>query len=197
MTTTASLDTLSAVRQRRTVPLTALSDRPIPEDTLLELLTAAQWAPNHGLTQPWRFAVFTGAGRERLADVLADSLALHKGAESATPEAVETQRTNQLKAPAWIMVAAQTPEGSKLPPFEDDWATAAAIQNLLLAARAVGLGSKWISNAASMHPHTMQALGFEAGCRPIGLIYLGYVDGEWPQGQRGEATDRVRWFRES
>ncbi|MFC6616969.1 hypothetical protein [Deinococcus radiophilus] len=40
-------------------------------------------------------------------------------------------------------------------------------------------------------------LGFEAGCRPIGLIYLGYVDGEWPQGQRGEATDRVRWFRES
>ena len=72
MTTPTPLDTLSAIRERRTVDLPLLSPDPIDDQTLDTLLEAANWAPNHGRTEPWRFAVFTGEGRLKLADALAE-----------------------------------------------------------------------------------------------------------------------------
>ena len=58
-------------RCRRTIkPAQMDSSRAIPRELLLELLEDANWAPTHGLTQPWRFHVFTGGGRDRLADML-------------------------------------------------------------------------------------------------------------------------------
>lgn len=189
------LDTLSAIRERRTVPLPALRPDPVSDELIEAVLAAANWAPTHGRTEPWRFAVFTGEGRLRLADVLAQSLVLFRGQDAPDPSAVEAERQNKLKAPVWIVAAAQTPGESKFPPFEDDWAAAAAIQNLLLAARSLGLGSKWISNAASMHPHTLQSLGFAPDARPLGLLYLGHVT-EWPKGERRPISEKVRWFRD-
>ena len=188
------LDTLTAIRERRTVKLPQLSDRAINDQTIQTLLEAANWAPNHGRNEPWRFAVFTGLGRRHLAQALAEAQALHKGIEF-TPELLAEQQNKQDQAPVWILVAAKTPETSKLPEYEDDWATAAAVQNLLLAARAMHIASKWISNAACMHPHTLESLGFEKGCRPLGLLYLGYPVGNWPKGSREPLEGKVRWFR--
>ncbi|WP_261663447.1 nitroreductase [Deinococcus sp. Marseille-Q6407] len=195
------LDTATAIRTRRSVPFGRLSaEQPeIPEALVWTLLEAAHWAPSHGNTQPWRFGVFTGAGRARLAEVLATSMAAHKGLTDANAEAVAelhaAQQATQAQAPVWIVVAAKTPAITKFPPQEEDWATAAAIQNLLLAARAHGLGSKWMTNAAVMHPATLPALGFEEGCRPIGLVYLAQVD-EWPEGRRDPVAGQVMWVRE-
>lgn len=193
---TLPLDTLSAIRARRTVDLPLLSPDPIDDQTLSTLLEAANWAPNHGRTEPWRFAVFTGGGRTRLADALAESLALSQGRAEPTPEARETQRERQRMAPVWIVVAAQPAEKPRMPLYEEQWAAACAVQNLLLAARALGLGSKWISNVPSMHPHTARALGFSEDSTPLGMLYLGHVAGEWPAGKRGPAQDKVRWFRD-
>src|SRR6266542_1853594 len=58
------LDTLQAIRTRRAVK--EYLDKPIPKEWIEELLDAAHWAPNHKLTHPWRFHVFSGEGRERL-----------------------------------------------------------------------------------------------------------------------------------
>ena len=58
-------------RTRRTIkPHQMDRARDVPRDLLLEILEDAHWAPTHGLTQPWRFHVFTGPARERLADGL-------------------------------------------------------------------------------------------------------------------------------
>ncbi|GHG07691.1 hypothetical protein GCM10017783_20330 [Deinococcus piscis] len=193
------LDTATAIRARRSVPYGRLSaEQPeLPDALIWTLLEAAHWAPSHGNTQPWRFGVFTGAGRARLADVLAASLAEHKGVTDAAEvaELRATQQETQAKAPVWIVVAAQTPASTKFPSYEEDWAAAAAMQNLLLAARSHGLGSKWITSAALMHPTTLPALGFEEGCRPIGMLYLAQVE-EWPEGRRDPVAQKVLWVRE-
>ena len=58
-------------RERRTIkPALMDGGRAVPKDVLLEILEDAHWAPSHGLNQPWRFHVFTGEGRARLADAL-------------------------------------------------------------------------------------------------------------------------------
>ena len=71
---------------------------------------------------------------------------------------------------------------------------ACAVQTLMLAARSVGLASKWISNAPSLHPNTARALGFAETASMMGIIALGYIDGEWPVGERRPIADKVRWI---
>ncbi|WP_345459748.1 nitroreductase [Deinococcus carri] len=191
------LDLLTTIHARRTVDLARLRPDPIPRETLLTLLEAANWAPSHGRTEPWRFVVFTGEGRMRLAEVLATSLARLKGEEQADPDVLRTQRERQRLAPVWLAVAVQPAEKPRMPLYEDQWAVACAVQTLMLAARSLGIGSKWITNAASLHEHTAQALGFGEGASMMGLVYLGFVDGEWPVGERRPMGDKVRWVEET
>lgn len=184
---------LTTIRERRTVDLAALKPDSIPHDLLLTLLEAANWAPSHGRTEPWRFVVFTGAGREHLADTLATSLARLKGETHPDPEALRAQWERQNLAPVWLIVAAEPAEKPRMPPHEEQWAVACAVQNLLLAARAHGLGGKWITNPPSLHEHTRQSLGFSERAHMMGLIYLGYPAGEWPRGERRPVGEKVRW----
>ena len=192
---TPAPDLPTAVRERRTLDLTALKPDPIPRETLLTLLDAANWAPSHGRTEPWRFVVFTGEGRRVLSDALATSLARMRGEPEADPEVLRAQRERQLLAPVWIAVAAQPAEKPRMPLHEEQWATVCAVQNLLLAARALGIGGKWITNAPSMHAHTRAALGFGEGAHMMGMLYLGYPAGEWPRGERRPVAEKVRWVQ--
>src|SRR4029453_17086712 len=68
------LDTLTAIRTRRSVK--TYDPTPIPQEWIEELLDPARWAPNHPLTPPWRFNVFTGDGREKLVPARQDAVRL-------------------------------------------------------------------------------------------------------------------------
>ena len=70
-------DALTAIKTRRAIKEYLPTE--IPREWIEELLDAAHWAPNHKLTHPWRFHVFTGAGRERL--VAARQAAVRAAAE--------------------------------------------------------------------------------------------------------------------
>ena len=61
------------IRQRRTIKPKQFSDRSVDDGLIREILENANWAPTHGLTEPWRFTVFTGTARQRLADFLAQT----------------------------------------------------------------------------------------------------------------------------
>ena len=197
------LDLLTSIRMRRTVDLTLLKPDPLPREVLLRLLDAANWAPSHGQTEPWRFAVFTGTGRSRLSDALATSMALLKGQEQPDPEALRLQRAKQALAPVWLAIAVEPAAKPRMPLHEEQWAVVCAVQNLMLAARSLGIGSKWISNPPSLHPNTASTLGFAPGASMMGLLYLGYVQddpagqgSQWPAGKRRPISEKVQWVDE-
>ena len=93
---------LDTIRQRRTVDLLKLNPDPVPDDVLEAVLTAGTWAPTHGKHQPWRFTVFTGEGRRRLADLFARAYAASSAKDAGSPDAQENQRVRVMKAPVWI-----------------------------------------------------------------------------------------------
>src|SRR5437764_9830343 len=99
------LDTLTAIRTRRSVK--QYDDREIPREWIEELLDAARWAPNHHLTHPWRFNVFSGDGREKL--VSARQAAVRLGAERkgkpASDEDLEFARQKCYSAPVLLIVS--------------------------------------------------------------------------------------------
>lgn len=165
---------------------------PVPRELIEKLLSAAVQAPNHYKVRPWRFVVLTGAARERLGEVLVDSLQAEH--PEFPPEAFEKQRGIPLRSPVLIAVGVDKPAETKVIEIENICAAAAAVENLLLAAHAEGLGAKWRTGSPAADPKVKQFLGFEPDQHLIAFIYLGYPEFEPPPVERPSFEDRTIWM---
>jgi nitroreductase len=146
-----SLAELAAARRTHK----AFGAEPVPRDTLLELFELARLAPNHHLTQPWRFRVLGPDSLARLKDAAGPS------------EAAKLDR-----APT-LVVASAALSGELLQDEEDVCATAAAIMLVLLGATERGLASYWRTPEILRTARGREAVGIPAGERVLGLIHLG------------------------
>jgi nitroreductase len=169
-TSTGFADFATLVRSRRTSMIVD-QERDVPADLIAELCGLATWAPNHKKTWPWRFALFTGDGRSRLGDAMADEMARLDVGDDA--KRVKT-RTKYLRTPATLVVGA-TPHDNEMLHDENRDAVAAGIQNLLLGATALGLASFWSTPAITRPPSVLDLCGFEPDDRLVGIIYLGWA----------------------
>ena len=133
-------DALTAIKSRRSVKEYLSTE--IPREWIEELLDAAHWAPNHKLTHPWRFHVFSGEGRERLvgARQAAARWAAEKKGEQASEDALGFARAKCYSSPVVIIVSMVGDE-KKIVDQENFAACWCAIENLLVAANARGLAS--------------------------------------------------------
>lgn len=188
--TTEARTVLDVIRRRRTVDITLLKPDPVPRDVLEHVLTAGTWAPTHGLTQPWRFTVFTGEARTRLGEIFAQAYAAGTAADRGSESALAAQRARALKAPAWISLELHVPSTSKFPLWEEQAALSSAAQTMLLAATAFGLVGKWASGAVMISPVTAAALGAPS---LMGFLYLGYPNAGVPDSTRAPLADKVTW----
>jgi nitroreductase len=187
-----AMDVLTAIHTRHSIP--KVKPDPVPREDIEKLLEAAVQAPNHYHNRPWRFVVLTGSARERLGEVMACAL-LERMPE--TPEAVlEVERKKPLRAPVLIAVGIDKPDQPKVLEIENVCAGAAAVENLLLAAHALGLGAMWRTGAGAVEPKVKEFLGFEADQQLIAFVYVGYPEGERPHVERLSFEDRMRWMEE-
>ncbi len=187
---------LHLIQHRRSFGLKDLRPDPIPREQIELLLEAANWAPTHGKTEPWRFTVYTGEGRRGLGAALGEAYRLGTAPERFDPAGQAAQRDKVWQAPVWISVGAMLGTNPKIPDVEEIMAVASAVQNMQLLAAALGLGSKWTSGLTAVHPHTAAFVGLTPPARLLGFIYIGYPAGPWPPGQRRPIADKVRWVPE-
>ena len=183
------MDALEAIFMRQSVKL--VRPDPVPRELIEKLLAAGAQAPNHHKVRPWRFVVLTGTARDALGAVLADALAARNPA--APPEALAVERAKPLRAPVVIAIGVDKATAPKVDEFENACAAAAAAQNILLAAHALGLGGMWRSGDPIFDPLVRQALGFAADQQMVGFIYIGYPQAELPPPNRPGAEDRTVW----
>jgi nitroreductase len=167
------------VRTRRTSMIVD-QERAVPLDLLAELCGLATWAPNHKKTWPWRFAVFTGDGRARLGDTMADEME-RIGFGDETKRA--KTRTKYLRTPVTLVVGCAPHENETLHDENRD-AVSAGIQNLLLGATALGLASFWSTPALTQPAPVLALCEFEPDDRLVGMIYLGWAAQDCPPPQR-------------
>ena len=163
------MDALEALHTRGSA---AILGEPGPSaDQLAALLKAAARAPDHGLTRPWRFLVVRGEARGRLGEAMAT--AAHARDPSMSAEALERERAKPLRAPVLLVVAAKPRERRGVPEIEQLLAAAAAAENVMLAAHALGLGAMWRTGDAAYDAHVKAALGLEPADAIVGFLYLG------------------------
>ena len=164
------MDALEAILTRSSVPPVKMG-LPGPDDAQLRrILEAGAAAPDHGKLRPWRFLVVRGAARERLGEVFADAV-VSKGGERAE---VEKQRSVPLRAPVTIVVVAKVrPDHPKIPPAEQVASAAAAAQNMLIAAHALGLAAKWTTGKNAHDPAVRDGMGLGPDDQILGFLLIG------------------------
>ena len=143
----------------------------IPSRAALErMLDAAVWAPNHRLTNPWRFFVLEKDGDRRAAVAqLAYDNAFQR---SQNPDAASGSRQRVLDAPALIYVYSIPGDSAEL--TKENYAAACcAVQNLLLAAVAEGLAGDWSTGNTTRHPQLAAALGAASDWDLVGALFIG------------------------
>lgn len=176
--------------------LSRVSPDPVPREVIEQMLEAANWGQSNEDTEPWRFAVFTGDAREKLAEMYGNAyLADHEG--DADPTAEKGYRDRAFLAPVWIAIGmepALNEDGSLVgEPEEELMAVATAVQNLSLVASANGLAGMWHSKGVSVHPTVASALGWEAPSRLLGFYFCGVANCDWPAGERKPLEGKVDW----
>jgi nitroreductase len=169
----------TAIRTRRTHKV--YGSEPVARELLDELLELATWAPNHHLTNPWRFRVL---GPQSLAALK----------QAAGPEAAAKLD----RAPTLVCVSAvQGAAGAGGDPIRDEEdliAAGCATYALLLAAHARGLAAYWRTPAVLRTPAGRAALGLPPQERAIALVHLGPLRQEKAPPERAPATDVVTYL---
>jgi len=145
------------IRSRRTHK--AYAPEPVDRATLEQLFELARWAPNHNLTNPWRFRVLGPAALE--------ALKAAAGPESAA----------KLDRAPTLVAASAVQCGEPVADEEDAAAAAAAVYIVLLAAHERGLGGYWWTPEVLRTAAGRTAAGIEEGERVLGLIHLGHARG--------------------
>ena len=168
------MDVDTAIRERRTIGV--FSDRAVPSKEIAELIEAARWAPNHKHTEPWRFHVVVGEARVQLADAVVDG-----GGEFA-----KDPRGKLLRSPQFIAVTQQAVLNDPVRDQEDYAAVCCAVQNMMLAATARGLATKWSTGALAENSAAKRWLGIGEQDRIVAFLYVGYA----PEAMREMPAER-------
>ncbi len=192
-TSTSALSALGdAIRNRRTVK--AFTGAALPRASLEQLLELTRWAPTHRLSEPWRFYALDQAAIRALATHLRATPEIATVPDPAKGAAKLAKLLERLPGAAWLVEVTWVRHADPAIDLEDHAAAAAAVQNLLLAATAAGLGSYWSTTAALVHPLTLRWCGADPVREgALGAIWLGTASEVPPAPPRRPLTERLRY----
>jgi nitroreductase len=186
------MDAIDAIQRRTSVR--RFRPESVPRETIARLLDCAVRAPNHKLTEPWRFAVLTGAAVARLAELRArHRLKRYSDPESAEAQAgMEKVRRETEQTPAFVVVMCAVNE-DEITREEDYAAAMMATATLLIAAESQGLGTYVKTGGIMRDPGVAALVGLEAGFRVVAVVSLGYPAAEETPRRRRPAAELTRW----
>lgn len=190
MTTTTEHAVLQVIRERRSI---GKCTGEVPDPQLIrQVLEAGTWAPNHKQTEPWRFIVMAGEARSGLGEAMGAAAARL----ASDPEAGERARAKAagkpLRAPYVIAIVAE-PDPS-VPEIEEVAAAAAAAQNMLLAAHALGLAAMWRSGELIYTPEVRSYLRMSDRSHMLGVLYIGCPAMAAPRRERKPVESVTTWW---
>lgn len=182
---------LAGLRERRSVARVA-AEGTVPREAIERALELAVLAPNHRLTEPWRFTVVAGDARRRVGEAFsAESVSSGR----LDPSRASLETAKWLRAPV-VIVVSYTPAEDDVTRHEDRLAIGAAVENLLLALHAQGLGAMWRTGASARSAAVRTELGLAPDDEMLAFVYVGIpADGPVPPRRRRlSAAECTRWL---
>jgi nitroreductase len=194
------LSVMEAIQSRRTI--FKFKPDPVPKNILEDILYAGIWAPNHHLTEPWRFTVIGEEAKLKLADRYSE-IQIEK--VTSNPEAAKaiTEETlaeigergfQKFMSKPTIVAVSCIQEGNTQRQLEDYASACCAMLNIQLAGWEQGVGMQWSTGAITMEKETYDLLGINPeNENVIGFYYMGYPE-EIPTPKRKHLHQVLRWI---
>ena len=193
------LSVMEAIQSRRTI--FKFKPDPVPKNILEDLLYAGIWAPNHHLTEPWRFVVIGEAAKlklsERYGEIQVEKVTSKpEAAKAATEETLAEIRERGVQkflSKPTIVAVSCIKEGSAQRQLEDYASVCCSMVNIQLAGWEQGIGMQWSTGAITIEKETYELLGIDSENEYIiGFYYMGYP-AEIPTPKRKPLHDVLRW----
>jgi len=179
------------IKNRRTIKPFMMNGQKIDNEQITKLLELADWAPNHGLTEPWRFVVY--ANPSDFCSAHAELYKQNTPADEFAQGVYDNLAHQGDKASHAIVAIMHRGNLPKIPAFEEMAATACAIENILLGATALGFASYWGTGGMILKPAMRTFLNLRDEDEVMGVLYLGHAD-EQPTGvRRIPLSEKVKW----
>ena len=165
-------------------------DREVPRDVLSRMLETAVWAPNHRLTEPWRFFILErGTATHEQVAGMAHDFALQR---SGNAQRAQATRDSLLKTPV-IIYMYSTPGRDDEGTRENYASVCCAAHNIALAGVAEGLAVTWETGGPTRHPDLARTLGAEDDWALATMLSIGYP-AEDPPSRRTPVSNFVTWL---
>jgi len=181
------------IRHRRSIQPKDYTDREVHREIVERVLANGTWAPTHGMTQPWRFTVFTGAARERLSAFLGEEYRKNTPEEKFLQRKYDNLTQRPLQSSVVIALGMVRDPKGKISERDELMAVACAVQNMFLTCTAFGLGAFWATGAPLTGDAMRTFLGLGEEDQALGLFFMGYPAVEWPKGYRKPLDQVVEW----
>jgi nitroreductase len=184
-------DTIRLLETRRSAPVPFLIEPGPSSQQVEQILSIAARVPDHGKLAPWRFIVFSGAGKARAGAILAESFAAAN--PSAGEDRVEIERRRFVE-PLVIAVVSSAGQHHKIPEWEQVLSSGAVCMNLCVAANAMGFATVWLTEWYAYDRGVLERLGLAAHERVAGFIHIGTASGPRDERPRPVMADIVTQF---
>jgi nitroreductase len=188
------MDVVRAIETRQSVG--RVKQDPVPRELIERILESAVHAPNHRITEPWRFHVFTGKGRGELARARAEIARLQAETEGEDAELaagrISRERKKAFRAPVVIAVICEAGR-DEIETLENYAACACAVQNMQLTAHSLGLAAMWRTGPVVYHDHMREVFGMKEGDTVVAHLYIGYPDMAERPRRRKPAKEMTVW----
>ena len=194
-----NLSVMQAIESRRTI--FKFKPDPVPKNILEDILYAGIWAPNHHLTEPWRFTVIGEEAKltlaERYSEIQIEKVTSKpEAAKAATEETlaeIGKRGFQKFMSKPTIVAVSCIKEGDDQRQLEDYASTCCAMLNIQLAGWEQGIGMQWSTGAITLEKATHDMLGIDMENEYIiGFYYMGYPD-EIPTPKRKPLHEVLRW----
>lgn len=180
----------SVFAKRKSIFPQFFTDRPVERATLEALLETANQAPSHRKTEPWRFRVYRGAGKETLKQELLNVY----GSDQPDADKIAKKFGGKIdQSGAVLLIFLHRNPQESVPEWEEVAAVATAVQNFWLSLDAHELGGYWSSPGFVCGDYG-EWPGAAANERCLGMFYLGYFDAPELPRPRGDWQEKVHWI---
>lgn len=176
------------IKSRRAVFPAQYSGETIPQAELDQIFEAANWAPNHKRTEPWRFKLVQGRAKQRFAEFM-----LKKYMDNTSADVQSDRKKMDILDKCNLsdtIVLIQMKNSGLLPEWEELAATAMAVQNMWLMCTALGIGSYWSSPSTITQMDEFMPMDENEKC--IGIFYMGKLKNGLPEGNRKPMADKIQ-----
>ena len=181
------------IKTRRTVKPAKMNGKLVPDEQVKQLLELADWAPTHKHTEPWRFIVYSGSKAREFVSNHAELYRKSTPEEKFKNDKYEKILGNGNNTSHIVVCIMKRDAEKRVPEIEEISASAAAIDNILLAATSLGIASFWSTGGMTHSDEMKEFLELNVDDVVMGLVYLGYSDSTYEGKRVIPLEQKITW----